>query len=208
MFPPRTLGEAFLIRALIGERHLSRDTQRAIAIRWCNSFVRRTPLSQLAEQLTCEHLLLTWFWSFWEMWRRSALHNSHSQSETGCYSCAGALCRRPESGTRGVVRSIHSVPFKRGDRNPLTYLEKEEMDALLNAPDEKTTFGPRDRALLLFLYDSGARASEAAGVTVEDLEQERAGYRNCEDSWEGRKTRICPLWASDSRRTSTADLAT
>jgi integrase/recombinase XerD len=61
---------------------------------------------------------------------------------------------------------IRAVPFKRASKNPLIYLEKSEMDALLDSPDQSTKQGQRDRALLLFLYNSGARATEAAGVKV------------------------------------------
>ena len=70
---------------------------------------------------------------------------------------------------------IRAVPFKRAGKNPLTYLEKSEMDALLAAPDQCTKQGRRDRALLLFLYNSGARATEAANVKVSDLEGNEHG---------------------------------
>ena len=42
------------------------------------------------------------------------------------------------------------------------------MDALLAAPDRNTVLGRRDYTLLLFLYNSGARASETA-LRVENL---------------------------------------
>lgn len=44
------------------------------------------------------------------------------------------------------------------------------MDALLSAPDCTTNQGRRDHALLLFLYNSGARASEAAQLSIADLD--------------------------------------
>ena len=44
----------------------------------------------------------------------------------------------------------------------MPYLEKNESDALLAAPDRSTAQGRRDHLLLLFLYNSGARADEAA----------------------------------------------
>lgn len=43
------------------------------------------------------------------------------------------------------------------------------MDALLAAPDRSTLQGCRDYALLLFLYNSGARASEAAALRIADI---------------------------------------
>jgi site-specific recombinase XerD len=55
---------------------------------------------------------------------------------------------------------IRSIPFKKAGRSVVPYLEKAEMDALLAAPDHRTAQGRRDYALLLFLYNSGARATE------------------------------------------------
>ncbi len=52
--------------------------------------------------------------------------------------------------------------FKKAPQPLVTYLEKAEMDALLAAPPLATAQGRRDHALLLFLYNTGARADEAA----------------------------------------------
>ena len=64
---------------------------------------------------------------------------------------------------------IRSIPFKKTSRPLVAYLEKAEMDALLEAPDVSTRLGSRDHALLLFLYNTGARADEAAHVCIADL---------------------------------------
>ena len=65
---------------------------------------------------------------------------------------------------------VRAVPFKKVPRALVTYLEKAEMDALLAAPDLTTAQGRRDHALLLFLYNTGARADEAAHVRIGDLQ--------------------------------------
>src|SRR5207253_190818 len=64
---------------------------------------------------------------------------------------------------------LRTIPRKRAPQSTITYLEKSEMDALLNAPDQCTEQGRRDHALLIFLYNTGARADEAAQVKIEDL---------------------------------------
>ena len=88
---------------------------------------------------------------------------------------------------------IRAIPFKRAGKNPVTYLEKSELDALLGSPDQSTKQGQRDRALLLFLYNSGARATEAASIKVGDLEgNERGGVVKLHGK--GGKIRFCPLW--------------
>jgi integrase/recombinase XerD len=60
------------------------------------------------------------------------------------------------------VSEIRAIPFKKTTKAAIGYLEKAEMDAFLDQPDRHTSLGVRDRALLLFLYNSGARADEAA----------------------------------------------
>lgn len=62
-----------------------------------------------------------------------------------------------------------SIPFKKSGHRPIGYLEKDEIDALLAAPDGTSRLGSRDHALLLFLYNTGARADEVAQLTVGDL---------------------------------------
>ena len=76
----------------------------------------------------------------------------------------------------------------------MCYLEKSEMDALLDAPDRKSRQGYRDYALLLFLYNSGARANEAAHVTISDLNIE-GSPASVRIVGKGGKVRHCPLWA-------------
>ena len=89
---------------------------------------------------------------------------------------------------------IRRIPFKRGWRNPIPYMEKDEIDALLRAPDRATEHGRRDCALLLFLYNSGARATEAAKVLIEDLTWDSPGTGSVKIRGKGRKIRFCPLW--------------
>ena len=70
--------------------------------------------------------------------------------------------------------------------------EKAEMDALLAQPDRRTPLGDRDHALLLFLYNSGARADEAARLTIDSLQL--GAQSSVRLHGKGNKFRICPLW--------------
>jgi len=65
---------------------------------------------------------------------------------------------------------IRSVPFKRFNRPTLPYLDKLEIDALWRLPIAAPRKGRRDHAVLLFLYNSGARATETACLRVADLD--------------------------------------
>jgi integrase/recombinase XerD len=89
---------------------------------------------------------------------------------------------------------IRAVPFKRFTRNELSYLDKPEMDAILAAPDRRTEQGRRDHALLLFLYNSGARVSEAASLRIGDLNLRPNQMGDAQLRGKGRKMRRCPLW--------------
>jgi integrase/recombinase XerD len=88
-------------------------------------------------------------------------------------------------------RQIQIVHFKKHPPGPLSYLEKEEMKALLAAPEQQDAQGFRDYALLLFLYNTGARASEASHLTVGDLDLVSLAATL---QGKGRKIRRCPLW--------------
>ena len=91
---------------------------------------------------------------------------------------------------------VRSIPFKKTAKTLIGYLEKSEMDALLAAPDRGTIMGTRNYALLLFLYNSGARADEVAKLTIGRLQlNEPASVRIL---GKGNKTRVCPLWPATS----------
>ena len=60
----------------------------------------------------------------------------------------------------GVVNRVLAIPRKRTDKRLVGYLTREEIDAVLAAPDQSTWIGRRDYALLLTMYNSGARLSE------------------------------------------------
>jgi integrase/recombinase XerD len=92
--------------------------------------------------------------------------------------------------------TIRAVPFKRFAKAGLCYLDKPEIDALLAAPDVRTPLGQRDHALLLFLYNSGARVSEAAAVTIADINRRPDGSGAVRLIGKGAKMRFCPLWST------------
>ncbi len=87
---------------------------------------------------------------------------------------------------------VRTIPFKKTTKTVVGYLEKQELDALLRAPDRRTALGARDHALLLFLYNSGARADEAARLTVGRLQLGTSA--SVRILGKGNKWRVCPLW--------------
>ena len=94
-------------------------------------------------------------------------------------------------------RQVQMIPFKKTKRTLITYLEKSEMDALLNSPNQQTEQGKRDYTLLLFLYNTGARADEVAQLIIENLNMPHAQKRDLSTvliRGKGNKLRRCPLW--------------
>jgi len=65
--------------------------------------------------------------------------------------------------------------------------------AVIAAVDHRRRGGERDHALLLFLYNTGARVSETLAVRVCDLRLERP--RQVRLLGKGQKERVCPLWS-------------
>lgn len=71
-------------------------------------------------------------------------------------------------------------------------MDKPEVDALLRVPDQQTVLGARDYALMLFLYNSGARADEAASLRACNLQLGTSP--SVRILGKGNKWRVCPLW--------------
>lgn len=87
---------------------------------------------------------------------------------------------------------VLAIPSKKARQRPATYLEADDVRAIIAQPDRRTADGCRDYTLLLFLYNSGARVSEAAGVRWDDLQL--APSRQVRLRGKGKKERILPLW--------------
>lgn len=92
---------------------------------------------------------------------------------------------------------ICTVPIKRAPIRAVLYLEQDEMTALMKAPSHSTAAGRRDHALLLFLYNTGARVQELTRVRAVDLQMARPPQVLLHGK--GKKDRICPLWADTVR---------
>lgn len=97
-------------------------------------------------------------------------------------------------------RNIRAVPIKKASKKLISYLEKDEMQRLLELPNRKTEQGWRDYVLLLFLYNTGARAEEASAIRARDIsvQKGRNGLSVVTITGKGRKTRRCPLWKKTS----------
>ncbi len=91
-----------------------------------------------------------------------------------------------------LARQVHAIPSKRGDEPVVDYLSRDEIQALLNARDDRTASGVRDRAMLHLAYAAGPRVSELIGLRSGDLRQPDLGTVRV--TGKGRRERELPLW--------------
>jgi site-specific recombinase XerD len=188
----------FLLDYLVSECNLARNTQRS----YRDTLSLLLPFAALqikkeVDQISVFDLsaeVVRHFLQHLEDSRKSGI-TTRNQRLAAIHSLARFIgLRSPEHvAWSGQIRTI---PLKRAPRSSITYLEKSEMDALLNAPDQSTDQGRRDHALLLFLYNTGARADEAAQAKILDL---AIGHSPRDHSLvqirgKGNKIRRCPLW--------------
>lgn len=87
---------------------------------------------------------------------------------------------------------VLAIPAKKARQRPATYLEAEDVRLIINMPDKRTCDGWRDYTLLIFLFNCGARVSEAAGLRWDDLQL--AASRQVRLRGKGNKERLLPLW--------------
>jgi len=99
----------------------------------------------------------------------------------------------------GQVTRVMAIPVKRCDKRLVNYLTRDEVKALLAAPNRTTWSGRRDHALLLTLYNSGARVSEVIALRREQVRLDPAASAHLELHGKGRKDRVVPLWAETAR---------
>jgi integrase/recombinase XerD len=184
----------FLLEYLVGERNLSRNTQAS----YRDTLTLLLPFASKRTGVAIDKMTVTdlspsvvrQFLDYLERERRCTGVTRNQRLGT-IHSLARFI------GMRSPVHlswctEVRLVPFKKTDKTLITYLEKPEMDALLRQPDRHTVLGLRDYCLLLFLYNSGARADEAARLTIDHLRLDDPPSVRIRGK--GNKIRMCPLW--------------
>jgi len=89
------------------------------------------------------------------------------------------------------IQRVLAIPCKRFTRALVRFLTRQEVDALLAAPDRRTWFGRRDHAFILTAVQTGLRVSEITSVTRADLVLEAGAHVRV--IGKGRKERCTPL---------------
>jgi site-specific recombinase XerD len=89
------------------------------------------------------------------------------------------------------IQRVLAVPAKRFARALVPFLSRQEVDALLAAPDQRTWSGRRDHALILLAVQTGLRLSELTGLQQQDLHVGTGAHVRV--IGKGRKERCTPL---------------
>lgn len=90
-----------------------------------------------------------------------------------------------------LAQRVLAMPSKRYTRRPVDFLSREEVHALLQAPDLRTRAGRRDRTLLLVAVQTGLRAAELINLRRDDVQLGPGAHLRCQGK--GRKERCTPL---------------
>lgn len=188
----------FLLEHLVAERNLAHNTQKS----YRDTLVLLLPFASAQKRKAIESIaitdlsadLLKKFLDHMETARGCSIR-TRNQRLAAVHALARFIAERSPEHIEWSGQ-LRAVPFKRYERTELPYLDKPEMDAILAAPDRGTARGQRDYALLLFMYNSGARASEAATLQIADLNLRPAEMSDVRLAGKGQKTRRCPLWPS------------
>ena len=193
----------FLCEYIVTERNLARNTGKSyrdtfsLLLPFISGKLRK-PVDRLAvHDLTSRHVLQ---------------FLAHLEEERGCsartrnqrLAAIRAFARFVGSRDPAHVEwcgHIRAIASKKSMPQPVGWLARAEMEAMLAVPDRKTARGRNEYALLLFLYNTGARVSEATQLKVGDLQIGRGngGHDLALLHGKGGKTRQCPLWPETER---------
>ena len=100
-----------------------------------------------------------------------------------------AALRHPEHAA--LIQRVLAIPTKRYSRTDVSFLEADEINALIAAPNRDKWIGRRDHALLVTAIQTGLRVSELIGLSCEDVHIGKGAYVRC--IGKGRKQRCTPL---------------
>jgi len=202
----QTLGpwlRRFLCEHIVIERNLAKNTQKSyrdtfnLLLPFVSRKLRKS-VDQLAiRDLTSKHVLQ--FLAHLENERECSVQ-TRNQRLAAVRAFARYVASRDATHVEWCGQ-IRIIPAKKTAPQPIGWLAKADMDAMLKVPDRKTRQGRSEYALLLFLYNTGARVSEATQMRVADLQIGRRDSSHALATLHGKggKIRQCPLWPETER---------
>jgi len=197
--PSPSLGpfvQRFFLDRLVGQQNASpativayRDTFR-LWFRFAERELGRSPTALVLDDLRAQLVLK--FLDHLEHERGNSIRSRNARLAT--IRSFARYIGYEEPTALPALQRILAIPRKRYATPVLGFLSREEIQTILDAPDVSTWSGRRDRALILTLYNTGARVSEAIGLNVKDFEPNRTPRVTFHGK--GRKERTVPLWCN------------
>jgi len=189
-----TLVQTYFTEYLTQQRALSPQTIAAyrdaliLFLQFSEAQLGKAPVAMTLVEITPQ--LITAFLTHLEEHRHNCVRSRNARL-AALRSFLKFAAHRDVSSLPVVERAL-GIPLKRFERPLISYLSREEMLAVIDAPPD-TWIGQRDHILLQMLYNTGARVSEITQVKVGDvILDDHAACVHLHGK--GRKQRSVPLW--------------
>jgi integrase/recombinase XerD len=185
--------QGFFTERLIAQRRASphtvasyRDTLRML-MTFAQEKTGKAPSSLQIEDLDAE--LIGEFLRHLEVARHCSIRTRNNRLAAIRSLFTYAALRHPDHAAS--IQRVLAIPAKRMDRRLVSFLNRDEVQALLEAPDRRTWIGRRDHALLVVAIQAGLRVGELTALTCADVDLKSGAHVRCHGK--GRKERITPL---------------
>lgn len=192
--PLPALVQAFFQRYLIAERDVSPNTVRSyrdtlkLFLRFAAKMRGCTPEELTIDAMEADVVRAFLRWGETERANKARTRNQRLAALKTFFRFVAM--NAPEHLDR--CREIRELPSRSYERSEPEFLEPEEVGALFDAIRPDAPHGTRDQALFLVLYNTGARAQEAASLDIGDVRLGPTPFIRLQGK--GKKVRTCPLW--------------
>jgi len=187
--------QAFFTERLANQRQASPHTIRtykltfSLLLRFAQQRLGKAPSHLLLDEL--DAALITAFLHHLETERHNRVRTRNARLAAIHSFFHYIAVRVPDHADR--IRRILHIPQKRFERRMVDFLSREELEAILAAPDRATRVGRRDHALLLLASQTGLRVAELIRLRLDQILPGPHAYLRC--MGKGRKERCVPLTA-------------
>jgi integrase/recombinase XerD len=191
--------QTFFTEHLQAQQRLSQQTVASyqdtfrLLLRWIERETGVGPAALTMTHLDAPHILE--FLATLETERKNAVVSRNLRLTAIRSFYRFAALRDPE--IAGLATTVLAIPAKRTDSKVRDYITRNEFESILATFDQSQWLGRRNYALLLTMYNTGARVSEMASLRREQVHF--AGKGQVELHGKGRKERCVPLWERTSK---------
>jgi len=210
-----TLVHEFFVSHLVEQKGLRKSSVRSyrdtlrLFLQFVAADVRRNVSQLTPEELSFERVLA--FLRHLEQQRRNSI-TTRNQRLAALHTFFEFVARRDPDRLHECQR-ISMIPVKRSAQPAMRSLTREEVQALFAGLPCGGRHTLRDRALLLFLYNTGARVQEVADLRIEQLALGRPSHVNLSTTnryaeittrMKAEAIRLCEIPATGARHTGPA----